>query len=143
MKKVLSLALFATLVSAPAFAGETYVKNEDSWSDSVTKTNLNIDSHTDSIRTEGYTSYADKIYLDGEIDVKGGHGGGCKSACGNEVRKGGSGSPDVSFDKFTVHTAGSYLEGSYTENSWTDVNGTIHTTTNAYTKGHETSAGVR
>jgi hypothetical protein len=142
MKKVLSLALFATLVSAPAFAGETYVKNEDSWSHSLTNTNLKLDSYTESTRGEGYSSWADKIYIDGEIDVKGGHGGGCGKECNSGKPSGGS-SQKVSFDDFTVHTAGSYLEGGYEEKNWTTVGGWINTTTNAYTDGHETSAGVR
>jgi hypothetical protein len=143
MKKILGFALLATLVSAPAFAGETYVKNEHTWSDSVTKTDLNLDSYTDSTRTEGYSAYADKIYIDGKIDVKGERGGDCNggSECVSKDPKGGS--QKVSFDDFTIHKAGSTLGGSYTENNWTHIDGTIKTKTNAYTDGHETSAGVR
>lgn len=127
MKKVLGLALLATLLAAPAFAGETFVRNEDSWSNSVTKTDLNLDSKTYSTRNEKYSSWADKIYMDGDVAVTKGH----------------YGAGTISYDELTVHKAGANLYGTYSENNFTNVAGTIKTTTNAYTDAHETTAGVR
>ncbi|MCC5620827.1 hypothetical protein [Nostoc sp. CHAB 5715] len=126
MKKVLGLAILATFLATPAFAGETFVRNEDSWSDSVTKTDLTLDSKTFSQRNEKYSSWAEKDYVDGAIDIS-------TPASGTEI----------SFDKFINNTAGSELYGKYSETNWTKLGGTINTTTNAYTNGHETSAGVR
>ncbi|WP_373530847.1 hypothetical protein [Nostoc sp.] len=122
------MALLATLLAAPAFAGETFVRNEDSWSNSVTKTDLQLDSKTSSVRDENYTSWADKIYIDGEVS------GGCSYGCSVKP---------ISYDEFTVHTAGADLSGTYKEYNYTTVGGTIKTTTNAYTDAHETTAGVR
>jgi hypothetical protein len=127
MKKVLGLAILATLLATPAFAGETYVRNEDSWSNSVTNTDLRLDSYTYSNRDEKYSSWADKIYIDGDVNVSKKHGG----------------AETISYDEFTVHTAGADLYGKYSETNWTKVGGTIKTTTNAYTDAHETTAGVR
>ncbi|MCC5599362.1 hypothetical protein [Nostoc favosum] len=127
MKKVLGFAIIATFLATPAFAGETFVRNEDSWSDSVTKTDLTLDSKTFSQRNEKYSSWAEKDYVDGTLDI-------------GKVRDGGA---EISFDEFTVHAAGSELYGKYSEINWTKLGGTIHTTTNAYTDAHETSAGVR
>lgn len=127
MKKVLGLALVATFLATPAFGGEAFVRNEDSWSHSTTKTDLNLYSNTNSYRTEHYNAWADKIYLDGDVTSR------C-SFCGGTT---------VSYDDFSVHTAGSNLWGYYSEQNWTNVYGKINTTTNAGTSGHETSAGIR
>jgi hypothetical protein len=129
MKKVFGLALMASLFAAPAFAGETFVRNEDFSSHSKTKTDLNIDSLTTSNRYEDYSSWADKKYIDGDIELAK-----CDKKCGPK---------ELSFDGFTVHTAGSDLKGSFHEYNKTSVWGTIKTVTNAYTDGHESSAGVR
>ena len=126
MKKVLALAILASFLATPAFAGETFVRDENSWSDSVTNTDLKLDSKTFSERNEKYSSWAEKDYVDGNIDIS-------APASGT----------DISFDKFTNNTAGSELYGKYSETNWTNVGGTIKTRTNAYTNGHETSAGVR
>jgi hypothetical protein len=129
MKKAFGLAILASLLAAPAFAGETFVRNEDFWSDSVTKTDLYLDSHTNSTRTEDYSSWADKIYIDGEVEFSK-----CDKKCG---------STEIAFDELTVHKAGAELEGTFTETKDTYLYGSIESTTNAYTDGHETSAGVR
>lgn len=126
MKKVLGLAILATFLTTPAFAGETFVRDENSWSNSVTKTNLMLDSKTYSTRNEEYSSWAEKDYVDGDIDISTPAGG-----------------ADISFDKFTNNTAGSELYGEYSETKWTNLSGSINTTTNSYTNAHETSAGVR
>ncbi|MEH2240124.1 hypothetical protein [Nostoc sp.] len=127
MKKVLGLAILATFLATPAFAGETFVRSEDSWSDSITKTNLILDSKTSSQRDEKYSSSADKVDVDGDINI-------------SELPDGGT---TLFFDKFTIYNAGSELSGKYSETNLTNIGGTINTTTNAYTDAHETSAGVR
>jgi hypothetical protein len=126
MKKVLGFAILATFLATPAFAGETFVRDENSWSDSVTKTNLMLDSKTYSTRNEEYSSWAAKDYIDGDINISTPAGG-----------------ADISFDKFINNTAGSELYGEYSETKWTNLGGSINTTTNSYTNAHETSAGVR
>ncbi|MDZ8225347.1 MULTISPECIES: hypothetical protein [unclassified Nostoc] len=126
MKKVLGFAILATFLATPAFAGETFVRDENSWSNSVTKTNLMLDSKTVSQRNEKYDSWAQKDYVDGDINISTPAGG-----------------TDISFDEFINNTAGSELYGKYSETNWTNLNGTINTTTNSYTNSHETSAGVR
>ncbi|MCC5646595.1 hypothetical protein LC607_27505 [Nostoc sp. CHAB 5824] len=127
MKKVLGFAILATFLATPAFAGETFVRNEDSWSNSVTKTDLTLDSKTFSQRNEKYSSWADKVDVDGDIDIIDNSTGGTT----------------LFFEKFTIYTAGSELYGKYSETNWTNLGGSIKTTTNAYTDAHETSAGVR
>ncbi|MEH1874936.1 hypothetical protein [Nostoc sp.] len=127
MKKVLALAFLASFLATPAFAGETFVRNENSWSDSVTNTDLKLDSKTYSDRNEKYSSWADKVYIDGSIDAT----------------KGYDGASTISYNEFTVHTAGADLYGKYSETNSTTVGGTIKTKTNAYTDAHETTAGIR
>ncbi|MDM9381449.1 hypothetical protein QUB80_12130 [Chlorogloeopsis sp. ULAP01] len=126
MKKVLGLAILAAFFATPALAGETFVRNEWTNSHTTTKTNLNLDSKTYSTRNEKYESWADKIYVDGDVDVKYTWGG-----------------KEVAFDDFTVHTAGSSLYGNYHESNYTKVYGTIHSIMNSYSNAHETTAGVR
>ncbi|HYX13443.1 MAG TPA: hypothetical protein VE944_03575 [Nostoc sp.] len=126
MKKVLGLAIIATFLTTPAFAGETFVRDENSWSNTVTETNLMLDSKTFSQRNEKYSSWAEKDFVDGDIDISTPAGG-----------------ADISFDKFINNTAGSELYGKYSETNWTKLGGTINSVTNSYTNSHETSAGVR
>ena len=126
--KVLGLAIIASVIAAPAMAGETYVRNE--WSDTTshTKTNLNLHSVTDSTRNEAYGSFAYKEYVDGDVNVSGGKHSKLKT---------------VTYDNYSEHTAGSLLLGKFTETNHTTVGGSI--VTNATTKSnyHETSGGVR
>ena len=127
MKKVLGLAILASLVAAPALAGETYVRNEWTKSNSHTNTDLKLDSKTTSNRTEKYDAVADKIYVDGSA----------------EYGKGEYGSKSLSYDDFSIHTASSGLWGKFNEDVVTKVSGTIKTRSNSSSKSHETSAGVR
>ncbi|PSB01727.1 hypothetical protein [Merismopedia glauca] len=126
MKKAFGLAILASLLALPAFAGETFVRNENFSSDSHTTTNLNLDSKTNSVREEKYASYANKIYKDGSVTTS------CN--CGTQT---------ISYDDFTQNTAAAALLGTFKENTYTRVYGTINTIANEYTSGHETSAGVR
>lgn len=62
--KVLGLAIVASIVAAPAFAGETYVRNEWTDTNSRTHTDLDLKSLTLSSRNEWYGSYANKLYVE-------------------------------------------------------------------------------
>jgi hypothetical protein len=124
--KVLGLAIVASIVAAPAFAGETYVRNEsiDSWGH--TETNLKMDSITNSNRHEAYGSFAYKEYTDGDVTKKLGRGG-----------------LNINYDEYAEHTAGSLLVGKFNEDVTTKVHGTIKSFSNFESNAHETSAGVR
>ena len=125
--KVFGLAIAASIIAAPAFAGETYVRNEsiDTWG--FTKTNLEIDSNTWSDRNEVYGSFANKVYTDSDLSIEGG-------AYGKPL--------EVS-DEYSVHTAGSLLLGSFSESVDTSVWGKIHSYSEFDSNAHETSSGVR
>ena len=124
--KVLGLAIVASIVAAPAFAGETYVRNEWSKTRSYTDTNLHLNSHTNSTRNEAYGSFAYKEYTDGDVNFQGGKRG-----------------ITVSYDDYSEHTAGSLLLGKFKETNYTGVSGNIKTYTNTNSNYHETSGGVR
>ncbi|NDJ24871.1 hypothetical protein GS682_25150 [Nostoc sp. B(2019)] len=114
MKKVLSLAILATLFASPALAGETFVLNQWRINGSRTKTSLTIDNTTYSTRTEDYNSSSSKMYIDGKFET--------------EYNNGKVGE---SFKDFTVHHAGSELNGSFHEEMTTRVWGTINTIMNS------------
>ena len=129
MKKVLGLAILASLIAAPALAGETFVRNTDTSSHTFTKSNLHLNSKTLSNRNENYGSYANKVYVEGNYEQDG----------SRNKKKGG----ENKSGNFSVHTAGSGLTGSYNEYNYTSVTGTINSLTNSNTNSHETSSGVR
>ena len=133
--KVLGLAIAASIIAVPALAGETYVRNEWTKTDGWTKTDLNLDSTTNSHRNEWYDSNADKIYIDGDVSLKGG--------LDHNKSKPQEPKPTVSFDDFTVHTADSSLWGNFHETVTTKVGGTIKSHLGTTSNSHETSAGVR
>ncbi len=120
MKKVFGLAILASFIATPALAGETFVRNVWTNSNSRTVTDLNIDSTTISNRYEEYTTTADKIFISGKPTT-----------------------PDISLQDYTVHSSSSHLEGKFNEDIITRVVGTIKTYTDVYTESHETTAGVR
>ncbi|MEH1942513.1 MAG: hypothetical protein V7L01_20170 [Nostoc sp.] len=126
MKKVVGLAILATLFASPALAGETFVLNQWTIQQSRTETNTNIDTVSNSNRTQDYSSSSDKMYIDGTVETEDNNG---------KVGK--------SFKHFTVHKAGSELNGSFHEEMTTRVWGTINTIINSYTTSHESSAGIR
>ena len=123
--KVLGLAIAASLVAAPVFAGETYVRNE--WTDTkgVTATHLTLDSDTISVRAEKYDSNADKVYVDGKVSKEGGYWGKPQT---------------VSYNDYSVHTASSSLWGKYLEISKTSLDGHIKSLEFTKSNSHETSA---
>lgn len=126
MKKVVGLAILATLFTSPALAGETFVLNQWTIKGSRTETNLNIDTVTNSTRGQDYSSSSNKIYIDGEVETEYNNGTVTKS-----------------FKDFTVQNVGSQLNGSFHEEMRTRVWGTINTIMNSYTSIHESSAGIR
>jgi hypothetical protein len=117
MKKVLCVAILATLFTTPALADETFVLNQWKILQSRTKVNLNIDSTIYSTRNEDYSSSSSKISFDNQVP---------ESLTGR-----------------TINRASSYLNGSLYEENTTRVFGTVNTITNSYTRFHESSAGVR
>ncbi|MBV6625355.1 MAG: hypothetical protein KI793_20905 [Rivularia sp. (in: Bacteria)] len=147
MKKVLALAFLASFIATPVLAGETFVRNEWTNRNSVTKTNLNLDSKTHSYRNEDYASYSEKFYYeDGGKKHAGGEYSSKNSFYETEDKEfGGKYTPKKKYGSGykTEHYAGSVLEGRFREKTYENVYGTIKTRTNAYTNAHETSAGVR
>lgn len=147
MKKVLGLAFLASFLATPVLAGETFVRNEWTNSHSVTKTNLHLDSKTNSHRNEDYASYSKKFYYEGGGQKRsGGEYSSSNSFNESEIKE-----YDSNYDpkkKYgsgykTEHYAGSVLIGSFSEKSYDNVNGTIKTRTNQHSNAHETSAGIR
>ncbi len=125
MKKVLGLAILASLIATPALAGETFVRNEWTKTNSHTDTDLYLDSKTTSVRKELYDSSAYKEYYSSD------------SSQGTDYNI------DGATKDFTYHTASSGLWGKFTETNDTHVYGTIVTKTDSYSSAHETSSGVR
>ena len=136
--KVLGLAIVVSIIAAPAFAGETYVRNEWTKTDGYTITDLDLDSTTTSHRNEWYYSEADKIYVDGDVSLKDSFDPKPKDYRSQPPK-----SQTVSFNDFTVHTAGSSLWGHFYEGVETTVEGTIYSYVDTESNSHETSAGVR
>ncbi|WP_375512183.1 hypothetical protein [uncultured Nostoc sp.] len=126
MKKVLGLAIIATLFASPAKAGETFVLNQWTIQQSRTKTNLNIDNVTNSTRTQDYNSSSNNISIDGKVETEYNNG---------KIGK--------VFKDFIVQKAGAELNGSFYEETTARVWGTINTITNSYSSTHESSAGIR
>ena len=122
MKKVFGLAILASLIATPALAGETFVRNEWTDSNSITKTDLNLDSRTYSNRNEKYDSSADKVYYDGTVKYDYG---------------------EISYDNLSIHKASANLWGRFTETNYTNVYGDIYTVTKTKSTAHETTSGVR
>ena len=129
--KVLGLAILASFIAFPAFAGETYVRNE--WTDTktFTKTDLHLNSNTKSLRLEKYDSFAYKEYYEGSKEVEYGYGKKGKTVTTNYG------------DGYSEHYAGSSLKGLFAEKVHTTITGDIISKSIEKSKAHETSAGVR
>ncbi|BAY82093.1 hypothetical protein NIES267_15710 [Calothrix parasitica NIES-267] len=146
MKKVLGLAFLASFIATPVLAGETFVRNEWSNSHSVTKTNLRLDSHTNSHRNEDYASYSKKFYYEGGIKKNAGEDYSSSNSFNeSETKEYGSYAPEKKYGSgySTEHYAGSVLVGSFKEKTYDNVRGTIKTRTYQNSNAHETSAGIR
>ena len=122
--KVLGLAIVASIVAAPAFAGETYVRNDWTKSTGVTKSNLHMNSHTSSNRNEDYSSYASKVSY-------------------GSATNGGDAHHDFDSKDYSIHTSGSHLSGHFSESNTTNVSGDINSKVKTSSFSHETSGGVR
>ena len=129
--KVLGLAILASFIALPAFAGETYVRNEWINTKTTTDTNLHLDSVTNSTRKEKYDSFAYKEYYEGSKKVDYGFGPKGKTVTVNYG------------DGYTEHIAGSFLWGNFMEQIKTTIDGNIKSNSVENSKAHETSAGVR
>ena len=154
MKQVIGLAIIASVFASPALAGETFVRNQTVHRTSRTKTSLNIDTVTNSNRTEHYNSYSEKISFDGNV---------AKSASSSttpnvqqQLVNGNStlnlsniASDDDNYAEaygingLTIHRSGSSLNGTFIEDTTTRVTGTVYSVVNETFRSHETSAGVR
>ena len=169
--KVLGLAIVASIVAAPAFAGETYVRNEWTKSTGYSFNDLTLDSDTTSHRLEIYDSYADKLYVEGKLDkqTNGNYEGSEDGHIFNKYRGddtkvateygkrpslfGYTGETEGKYqevssvnggDGYSVHTAGSSLWGVFYEHNTTRLDGKIFSRTDITSAGsHETSSGVR
>lgn len=126
MKKVLGLAILATLFASPALAGETFVLNQWKIQQSRTESNLNIDNVTNSTRTQDYNSSSSKISIDGKLET--------------EYNNGKVGE---FFQDYTIQNSGAELNGSFYKEMRTRVWGTINSIVNSYSSTRESSAGIR
>ncbi|MEM7714627.1 MAG: hypothetical protein AAF349_13810 [Cyanobacteria bacterium P01_A01_bin.68] len=132
MKKVFALTFLASFIATPVLAGETFVRNEWTNRNSVTKTNLNLDSTTNSYRNEDYVSAAEKFYYEGGKKKQDGKNYSGKYKPKKDYASG-----------YTEHYAGSLLVGNFNEHSYSHVYGTINTHTNEHSNAHETTSGIR
>lgn len=126
MKIIFGLAIIASFFSTPAFAGEAFVFNQWRMQQSRTDVNYNIDSTTYSNRNEDYSSSSNKLYIDGKVTTS-----------NNNAQT------VESFKDFTIHHAGSSVNGSFREETRNRIWGTINTIINSYSYTHESSAGIR
>ena len=129
--KVLGLAILASFIAFPAFAGETYVRNEWTNTETYTKTDLDLYSVTNSKRKEEYDSFAYKEYYEGSKEVDYSYGKKGKTVTTNYG------------DGYSEHIAGSFLWGNFMEKIETTIKGDIYSKSIETSKAHETSAGVR
>ncbi|MEA5622288.1 hypothetical protein [Nostoc sp. UHCC 0251] len=126
MKKVLGLAILATLFASPALAGETFVLNQWTVQQSRTESDLNIDNVTNSTRTQDYNTSSSKISIDGKLETEYDNG-----------------KVGEFFQDFTIQNSGAELNGSFYEEMRTRVWGTINSIVNSYSTTRESSAGIR
>ena len=159
MKQIASLAIIFSFAAFPAWAGETFVRNETVHRTNRTETSLDIDTVTNSNRTEHYNSYSEKIFLDGNFanrsSSSNSSNGGFQQQFvnNNAVLKLSNISlkDDVYAEAYqintptglTIHRSGSFLEGTFIEDITTRVTGTVYSITNETFRSHETTAGVR
>lgn len=159
MKQIASLAIIFSFVAFPTWAGETFVKNQTIHRTNRTETSLDIDTVTNSNRTEHYNSYSEKIFLDGNFanrsSSSNSSNGGFQQQFvnNNAVLKLSNISlkDDVYAEAYqinaptglTIHRSGSFLEGTFIEDITTRVTGTVYSVTNETFRSHETTAGVR
>lgn len=162
MKKVLGLTIVTFLITSPAWAGDTFVRNETVHRTNRTETSLEIDTVTNSNRTEHYNSYAEKIVINGNT-VKQINQAQSSPVQDNNFQQefinnnsvlklSNMGLNDDNYAQvyninspsgMTIHRSGSSLTGTFVEDITTRVTGTVYSVTNETFRSHETTAGVR
>lgn len=161
MRKIISLAIIASFSASPALAGDTFVRNETVHRTNRTETSLEIDTVTNSNRTEHYNSYSEKIFFDGNV-VNQTNNVNSDSSPGtirqqfvndsSVLNLSNSLLENDNYDEtynlnglngLTIHRSGSFLEGTFTEDITTRVTGTVYSVVNENFTSHETTAGVR
>ena len=158
MKQTASLAIICSFVAFPAWAGDTFVRNETVHRTNRTETSLEIDTVTNSNRTEHYNSYSEKIFIDGNIinqsrSSDSSNGGFQQQLVNNNavLKLSNISLKDDNYAEayqinaptgLTIHRSGSSLEGTFVEDITTRVTGTVYSVTNETFRSHETTAGV-
>lgn len=132
------LSLLTLAIAPTAFAGEAFVNNTQRYTTGYSETDLNIETSSFTDGSREFASYAEKIFIDGEIEIDSPQ----QDPRALLVERGSS-SPTVAFDKFAIHTSSSEEVGQETFGSDTFVDGTIFTREDFVEDSHTTSAGVR
>ena len=162
MKKVLGLTIVTFFITSPAWAGDTFVRNETIHRTNRTETSLEIDTVTNSNRTEHYNSYAEKISINGNTvrqinqaqssPVQDNNSQHEFINSNSALRLSNVGLNDDNYAEvyningpsgMTIHRSGSALTGTFVEDITTRVKGTVYSVTNETFRSHETTAGVR
>jgi hypothetical protein len=163
MKKVLGSIAIAFFNTSPAWAGDTFVRNDTVHRTNRTETSLEIDTVTNSNRTEHYNTYSEKIFFEGN-SIKQTNQAQSSLAQDDNFQRELSHNNSVlrlsniylnddnytdvynnnnSFNGLTLHRSGSSLTGTFVENITTKIKGTVYSVTNESFRSHETTAGVR
>lgn len=158
MKQIASLAIISAFIAFPAWAGETFVQNQTVHRTNRTETSLDIDTVTNSNRTEHYNSYSEKIFFDGNMtnqsQSSNSNGGFQQQFVNNNavLKLSNISLNDNDYARaykinnstgLTIHRSGSSLDGTFIEDTSTRVTGTVYSVTNETFRSHETTAGVR
>lgn len=157
----ITITLFTT---SPAQAGDTFVRNDTVYRTNRTKTSLEIDTVTNSNRTEHYNTYSEKIFLEGNLIKQTNQpqfssrqdddfqqefvNNNSVLKLSNVYLNNNDDYTDVynntnSFNGLTIHRSGSSLTGIFVEDTTTKIKGTVYSVTNESFRSHETTAGVR
>ncbi|NJK55492.1 MAG: hypothetical protein HC939_05635 [Pleurocapsa sp. SU_5_0] len=163
MRKILGLITITFFTTSPAWAGDTFVRNDTVHRTNRTETSLEIDTVTNSNRTEHYDTYSEKIFLEGN-SIKQTNQPQSLSVKDNDFQQefvnnnsalklsnvylNDDNYTDVynntnSFNGLTIHRSGSSLTGTFVEDTTTKIKGTVYSVTNESFRSHETTAGVR
>lgn len=156
MKRIFGLTIIAFFMTSPAWAGDTFVRNETVHRSNRTETSLEIDTVTKSNRTEHYDSYSEKIFFEGDVLQQSNL---TQSNFQQEFVNNNSvlrlSNVSLKDDDYaevyninspnglTIHRSGSSLTGTFVEDTTTRINGTVYSVTNETFRSHETTAGVR
>ncbi|MEL6928499.1 MAG: hypothetical protein AAFO95_07685 [Cyanobacteria bacterium J06600_6] len=159
MNKILGLTIIASFMTSPAWAGDTFVRNETIHRTNRTETSLEVDTVKKSNRTEHYNSYSEKITFSGNGINRTNTGTNLEPSNFQQqfindnsvltlsnigLQDNNLGISNISeVNGLSIHRSGSSLEGTFVENINTRITGTIYSVTNESFTSHETTAGVR